>query len=609
MRKAFAFLTSSLSSINKYSKEAKTSTQTTSPNIQKENNKSQIITSNIKDDKNENLIKKNNNDVNPLNKRKKNISNDLKKPTLKKSPQEIKKLESTRKTSSRTDSSTIVTTLKHSSSNRRKKLSVIKKSDDGDGESENASDSNIDNEEEDNDDDNVPLGLRFHHSRSISSNYPPPNNQEYYDNDTQIRNVSGMSLHRNRSTTKDPNKEKYHYHSPRNLTSPMPTTPPLIHTSRELYQPRPRHFRERKFSSSASSSSSASVDSNGSRYYRKYNANITPNNSQRYKRYSAYSLPYRNEYEYDDYNIYEYYYDEMNDGYGENRMINIPNDDLSNTPPIEKMRRVSLNSSSPRPRNDSFSRMYSGLTTTRRSNDSSTLVAGANPPPPNKYQKEATKRMSTSEYHKYQQEMVVAQYLKHGISPIIDDSTPVHSEPLSNNPRGPTLIQVQSMMMNISSSRPKCLSVIDRGYSGSNYSSSGSYTSPAELARKNSCTKTVSDCGIGACNGGVNSHRRTHSESNVQISSKFSTRQQQHHYHNTPLYLQHQSHHSSISSSSSSSTYVSSSGSGGPPTPTSRRSSIMFNSNVYGSRPSTPSSVGSGYIFEKEKRRKSVLRE
>ncbi|PKK78029.1 hypothetical protein GLOIN_2v1534004 [Rhizophagus irregularis DAOM 181602=DAOM 197198] len=173
MRKAFAFLTSSLSSINKYSKEAKTSTQTTSPNIQKENNKSQIITSNIKDDKNENLIKKNNNDVNPLNKRKKNISNDLKKPTLKKSPQEIKKLESTRKTSSRTDSSTIVTTLKHSSSNRRKKLSVIKKSDDGDGESENASDSNIDNEEEDNDDDNVPLGLRFHHSRSISSNYPP----------------------------------------------------------------------------------------------------------------------------------------------------------------------------------------------------------------------------------------------------------------------------------------------------------------------------------------------------------------------------------------------------------------------------------------------------
>jgi hypothetical protein len=601
MRKAFAFLTSSLS--NKSSKEAKAPTQTSSLDTQKDNNKSQIIPQNIKDDKDKNFIKKNND----INKIKKNISNDLKKPTLKKSPSELKKLESTRKTSSRTISPTTVSTLKHSSSNRRKTLSVIKNNDDGDGESENASETNINNEEDDDDDDDdyVPLGLRFQHSRSINSNYPPlssQRNKEYYDDDIQIRNGSGMSLHHNRSMTKDPNMEKYRYHSPRNLSSPMQTTPPLIHTSRELLQPRPHHFRERRFSSSASSSSSASIDSNGSKYYRKYKANITPNNSQRN---TTYSLPHWNEYEYDNYNLNGYYYDEMNDGYGENRIINIPpNGDLRNTSSTERMHRASLNISS-RPRNESFSRMYSGLTTTtRRSNDSNRLVAGANPPHPNKYQTEATKRMSTSEYHKYQQEMVIAQYLKHGISPIIDDSIPVHSEPLSNNPRGPTLLQVQSMMMNISSTKSKRLSVIDRGYSGSSYSSSGSYTSPAELARKNSCTRTVSDYGVGAGNGSVNSHRRTHSESNVQISSR-SIRQQHHYHHNTPLHLHHQSHHSSISSSSSDSTYVSSSG---PPTPTSSRSSVMFSSNVCSSRPSTPSSVGSGYIFEKEKRRKNVLR-
>jgi len=276
MRKAFTFLTSSLSSINKSSsKEAKVSTQSTSPDIQKENNKSQITTSNIK---NENPINNNNNNnVNPLNKIKKNISNDLKKPTLKKSPPELKKLELTGKTPSRTNSSITVSTLKYSSSNRRKKLSVIRKSDDNDSESENASEINIDNEEDD--DDNVPLGLRFQHSRSTS--YPPPRNQEYHDDDIQIRNVSGISLHRNRSATKNPNTEKNHYHSPRNLSSPMPTTPrPLIHTSRELYQPRSHHFREQMFSSSASSSSSASADSNGSRFYRKYNSNITPKECQ-----------------------------------------------------------------------------------------------------------------------------------------------------------------------------------------------------------------------------------------------------------------------------------------------------------------------------------------
>lgn len=607
MRKAFAFLTSLLSNINKL--ETKASTKTTSPDIQKENNKSQIITSNIKNDKNENPIKKNNHDINPLNKIKKNISNDLKKPTLKESAPELKKLESTRKTSSRTASSTTVSTSKHSSSNRRKKLSVIKNNDsDGDGESENASETNSDDEEEEEDDDHVPLGLRFQHSRSVRSNYPSSSsqrNQEYYDDDIQIRNVSGMLLHHNRSMTQDSNMEKYHYLSSRNLSSPMPTTPPLIHTSRELLQPRLHYFRERRFSSSASSSSSTSVDSNGSRYYRKNNPIITPNSSQRNNRYSTYSLPYWNEYEYDDCNPNGYYDDELYDN--ENRIINIPGGDLPPVPntPTERMRRVSLNTSSPRPRNDSFSRMYSGsTTTTRRSNDSNRLVAGANPPP-NKHQKEATKKMSTSEYHRYQQEMVITQYLKHGISPIVDDSIPVHSEPLNNNSRGPTLMQVQSMMVNVPSTRPKRLSVIDRGYSGS-YSSSGSNTPPAELVRKTSYYRTTSDygsAGSGAGNGGVSSHRRTHSESNVQKSSRFSTRQHHHYHHNTPLHLQHQS------SSSSSSTYVSSSGSGGPPTPTSRRSSMMFGSNVNGSRSSTPSSIGSGYIFEKEKRRKSVLRE
>ncbi|GES78266.1 hypothetical protein GLOIN_2v1534004 [Rhizophagus clarus] len=190
IRKAFAFLTSPLSRINKSSKEAKSSTQPTSPDIQKENNKS----SNFKNDKNDN-IRKNNYDTNPLNKIKKKISNDFKKPTSKKSPSELRKSESKRKTSSKTASSTTVSTLKHSSSNHRKKLPAIKNSDGGDGESENAREINIDNEEEGDNDDNVPLGLCFQHSRTISFDYPPPfsqRNQEYYDDDIQIKNVSGI---------------------------------------------------------------------------------------------------------------------------------------------------------------------------------------------------------------------------------------------------------------------------------------------------------------------------------------------------------------------------------------------------------------------------------
>ncbi|CAG8500365.1 4981_t:CDS:2 [Funneliformis caledonium] len=199
--------------------------------------------------------------------------------------------------------------------------------------------------------------------------------------------------------------------------------------------------------------------------------------------------------------------------------------------------------------------------------DSNRLVAGANPPPSNRNQK-AIKRMSMNEYHKYQREMVSAQYLKHGINPVIDESIPVNLEP---NPS--RMGSTQRDFVNPTSTRlKKRLSVNDR-----------SCPPPLGQVRNTSYTKTASS--------EFNDYRRTTSESNIQppINPRYSK------YHLTPLHL----HHHSVNSLSSSS------GSGGPPSPsspTSRRSSVMFGSNFDGSRPSTPSSVGNGFTFEKEKR-------
>ncbi|CAG8628237.1 8162_t:CDS:2, partial [Funneliformis mosseae] len=158
--------------------------------------------------------------------------------------------------------------------------------------------------------------------------------------------------------------------------------------------------------------------------------------------------------------------------------------------------------------------------------DSNRLVAGANPPPSNRNQK-AIKRMSMNEYHKYQREMVSAQYLKHGINPVIDEYIPVNLEP---NPS--RMGSTQRDFVNPTSTRlKKRLSVNDR-------------------------------------------------KSNIQppINPRFSK------YHLTPLHL----HHHSVNSLSSSS---GSGGPPTPSSPTSRRSSVMFGSNFDGSRPSTPSSV------------------
>ncbi|RIA94473.1 hypothetical protein C1645_760050 [Glomus cerebriforme] len=556
MRKAFAFLASS---INKFSsEETKVSTQTT-PDIQKEKNKSQIITSNTKREKssqnkinntNENSIKKNNNNINSLRKIKENNPNDLKKLTLKKSPSELKKLELTRKTSSKTASSATVSTLH--SSNRQNKLSVIKNNDsDSDDESKNTSETNSDNEEEEEDDDHIPLGLRFQHSRFVSSNYHTfpslQRNQEDYDDDIQTRN-------HNYSMAQNPNVEKYHYSS-RNLPSPVPTTPPLIHTSREFL---PHHLRERRFSSSTSSSSSASEYSNGSRYYRNSNANILPNSSLRNNSYS-----YRNEYEYNDYYHNRYCNNELYNNYDKNQITNISDCDIpfvSNTSSIERIRRISLNTLPPHSKN---SKMSSDLTRRRRSN----FVVGANPPL-NKYQKEATKKMSTAEYHKFQQEMVTAQYLKYGINPIIDDSISIRSEPTFRNS---TLTQVQSKMVNMHSTRSKHFSLIDSDCSG--YSSNYSSSPPVG---KSSYTKTIShdyDCNIN--NGDGNNYHKSHSESNARFST-----QHYHHYHNIPLHLQQQPHYSTVSFSSSGFT--------------NRRSNAMFNSNINSSRSSTSSSINNG---------------
>src|SRR5205814_9945488 len=102
----------------------------------------------------------NNNDIDSLNKIKKNNSNDLKKLDSKKSVPESKKQSLRRKTSSRIASSATVPYSQ--SSNRRNELSVIKNSD---SESDSNSETNSDNEEED--DDDIPLGLRLKHSQYI----------------------------------------------------------------------------------------------------------------------------------------------------------------------------------------------------------------------------------------------------------------------------------------------------------------------------------------------------------------------------------------------------------------------------------------------------------
>jgi len=177
-----------------------------------------------------------------------------------------------------------------------------------------------------------------------------------------------------------------------------------------------------------------------------------------------------NECDYDD----QYYDDEL---YDDHRITGFPNGGIvhaPNTPtlpPIERVRRISLSTSPSRQRKDSFPRSsHSGLTT--RSSDSNCLVAGANPPPPNRYQKDTGRKMSITEYHRYQQGMVNAQYLKHGINPVIDDSIPVNFEHFNNNPSRMGL-QVQeeyktnlsiSGNVNAPSIRSKRLSTIDRSY-------------------------------------------------------------------------------------------------------------------------------------------------
>jgi len=301
MRKAFAFLASSLFNINpSSSEETKTSTQHTLPNKHKESNKLQITTpSNTKYARslqnklnNTNETKSNNNETNSLGRRiKRSNSNDLKKLVLKKSTSELKKLEpitelsdSRRKTSIKSTSSIV------SSSNHRRKKSPVIKSNDGEGDVENDSE-NFDHDNEE-DDDEVPLGLQVRSRSTSFKRHQPPSsqrNQEFYEEEVRIRNTSDMLLQHNRSMTPD-------YPSRQRLSQnfPVATTPPLIHNNNHelLKEPRPHYFRERRFSSSASSSSSASIDSSGSRYHRDSNVyhNITSNGSRRNSRYSTYSF-------------------------------------------------------------------------------------------------------------------------------------------------------------------------------------------------------------------------------------------------------------------------------------------------------------------------------
>ncbi|CAI2189035.1 17068_t:CDS:2, partial [Funneliformis geosporum] len=515
MRKAFTFL-SSLSIIKKSSEEKKASTQASSK-TQKANKKSQKSNSkNAKSSQSKSYntngtsTKNHNNDNNSLDKIRKN---DLNKPApdLKRLEPitELKRQHLQRKTSNRSANSVTVSTKP----NRRRKAFVIIKDSDSESTSEDNEDNDEENEEneKDDDEDDIPLGLRHLRPTSFTKNKSPSSrkNHEYFDKEVRIKNTSSMLLKNNRSMTPDDYPRRLQY------SPPAAETPPLISTPCEfLKEPRPRYLEEPRFSSSASSSSSASVDSSGSRYHRDYNAshnrNVTSNNYN--QRNTSYSSPYLNVY----------------DG----GIRHVPT--LSQTERIRRINSIKSNHS----RNDHLSRISS-----KRSD--SKLVAGANPPPPNKYQK-GNKKMSTNEYHKYQQEMVSAQYLKHGINPVIDESIPDHFEPNLSR-MGPTYVQRE--FMNAPSTRlKKRLSVKDSQVRNTSYTQTGSSES--------------------------SDYFRTSSESSIQprINHRYSK------HHHTPLHL-----HSIHSSSSGS-------GSGGPPTPTSRRSSVMFGSNFSSSRSSTPSS-------------------
>lgn len=105
-------------------------------------------------------------------------------------------------------------------------------------------------------------------------------------------------------------------------------------------------------------------------------------------------------------------------------------------PPTARMRNLSLNAV--RPRTDSFTR---SVPPPRRASDGAVLAL-----PTVRHDKKDVKRMSTIEYHRYQQEMIAAQYHRHGVNPLpVPDEDPI--EP-TNHARPSNLIQVSQEYKN-----------------------------------------------------------------------------------------------------------------------------------------------------------------
>ncbi|CAG8544534.1 455_t:CDS:2 [Acaulospora colombiana] len=221
--------------------------------------------------------------------------------------------------------------------------------------------------------------------------------------------------------------------------------------------------------------------------------------------------------------------------------------------PNSRARNLSLNSI---PRSDPFTR---SAPPPRRASDGAVLSS-------TKLQSEKGKKtMKLSEYHKYQEEKIAAQYHRYRVNPLpISDE----SEVIPARPGTPTLIQIQHeyKSLNVQGSSLRRISMTE--------SNSG-------FAR-NSQPPII----------GRPEQRRNHSETTI-MQQQLNVPRAPQPRRNTPSCLPTQFHNSVTSLSSSSST----SGSGGPPTPTSKRSSV----NIIGSRPGTPS------MNEKDKRKRSTL--
>ncbi|CAG8517312.1 9048_t:CDS:2 [Diversispora eburnea] len=270
------------------------------------------------------------------------------------------------------------------------------------------------------------------------------------------------------------------------------------------------------------------------------------------------------------------------------------------TIPTSRMRNLSLNMV--RPRTDSFTR---NVPPPRRASDGAVLALPIVPP-----NEKDSKRMSTFEYHRYQQELINAQYQRHGVNPLpVSDEQPIES-PNPGRPSSLTLIQVsQEYKNNISTMveavnaqpnnprrlnelnenaqiRSKRLSYIDGGrrmnLSENNPSSSGRLS-------ENSLY--------------YGEHRRSNTETTITQQQLYlpRTSQPRNNSNSTIVNLPSKFQHSVTSLSSGSTNLSSSGGSGGPPTPKNKRSSSI---TIIGEG-------GVGYTVErkeKEKRKKGILR-